>query len=93
MAAVAGGVHAAREPLLLLVALIVRVVLHGLLLVHLVVVSLLHNLTAFLVSCRKKVLNRDIIFWLDLYLLFVVEDGNLVAPSHLARRPELQRVI
>ena len=53
---------------------------------HFVVVGLFNYLPTLLFARGKEILNRDIIFWLYLYLLLVVEYGNhlVVGTAHFS---------
>lgn len=75
---VARWVHTACQPFLLLVAIIVRIVFNGLFFDYFIIISLFNNLTTFLLTRRKKVLNGNVVLRLNFDLLFVIENRYLV---------------
>ena len=75
---VARWVHTACQPFLLLVPVIVWIIFNWLFLDYFIIISLFNYLTTFLLTRRKKVLNWYVVLRLNFYLLFVIENWNLV---------------
>ena len=81
LTAITRGVHATCKALLLLVPIIMRVVLDRLLLDDFIIIRLFDDLPALLLARGEKVLDRDVVLWLNLDLLLVVENRYRVTTS------------
>ena len=61
------------QPLLLLIAFMMRIVFDLFLISNLGIICLFYYLSTFLLARGKEVLNGDVILWLNLYMLLLIE--------------------